>query len=157
MDNYYDEISEGYLELHRDEQLAKAAIIQRELPRKRGESLLDIGCGPGFFDWGTGTVGIDPSIALLSKAPFIKVQAVAEDLPFKDSSFDIIVSLTAMQNFRDPGKAVDEMQRVGKRFAISFLKKTGRIAELDSAIRSRLEVFKVIEEDKDFIYLANKI
>ena len=43
------------------------------------------------------------------------VVAPAEDLPFADGSFDVVVSRIAAHHFDDLGKAVGEMARVANR------------------------------------------
>ena len=45
---YYDSISEGYEELHAEEQLKKIAVIKKHLKPKPTDKLLDVGCGTGL-------------------------------------------------------------------------------------------------------------
>src|SRR4029079_1449789 len=92
-------------------------------------ALIDIGCGTGnllvaaseFFPRAHLT-GIDPSIALLSKARSRAelreaelVEGVADRLPFQDASFDASVSLLVLQEFSDLPAALREMKRVVRR------------------------------------------
>jgi ubiquinone/menaquinone biosynthesis C-methylase UbiE len=94
----------------------------------RGERVLDVGCGTGYFSRriagavspdGT-VVGIDPSEPMLAYATqhapancTFQV-AGAEDLPFEDASFDLIVSSLAFHHIptEQRGDAVREMFRV---------------------------------------------
>ena len=46
--NYYDEISEGYEELHKEEQEKKIELIKQHLKVNPEEKLLDVGCGTGL-------------------------------------------------------------------------------------------------------------
>ena len=46
--NYYDEISEGYEELHKEEQETKIKIIKDWLAPGFNQKLLDVGCGTGL-------------------------------------------------------------------------------------------------------------
>ena len=71
--------------------------------------------------------------------------------------FDVVVSITAIQNFHDIEKGLTEIARVGKdRFALSFLKKSGKKDMIDKLIRKIFDVKDVIEEDKDMIYFCKK-
>ena len=93
-----------------------------------GERLLDIGCGTGYFSRRIAgavspdgaVIGIDPSEPMLSYATGhapanCTFQAAgAEDLPFGDGSFDVIVSSLAFHHIptEHRGDAVREMFRV---------------------------------------------
>ena len=60
---YYDDISPGYNELHKEEQLNKLRIIKENLEINKSDRLLDVGCGTGFsleyFD--CDSTGLEPS------------------------------------------------------------------------------------------------
>ena len=61
--NYYDEISEGYEELHTEEQLKKMAVIKAKIRPKKEDLLLDIACGTGLSsDFNCNVIGLDPAI-----------------------------------------------------------------------------------------------
>jgi ubiquinone/menaquinone biosynthesis C-methylase UbiE len=149
---YYDSIAKGYTELHKDEQLKKIQLIKDNLVLGKEDLLLDVGCGPYFADFECTVVGIDPSIELLKQTKIPVCQAIAEALPFKDNSFDVIVSITALQNFEDLDKALDEIKRVGKeRFVITFLQKAAKKDLFLDKINEYFTVEKIIMEDKDII------
>tara|TARA_Y100000031_G_C7998126_1_gene282314 strand:- start:65 stop:538 length:474 start_codon:yes stop_codon:yes gene_type:complete len=151
--NYYDEISEGYDELHREEQEKKLEIIKKHLKVRKTDRLLDVGCGSGLssgFD--CQVIGIDPSFKLLEKSFTNKVHGYGEYLPFKDDSFDIVVSITALQNFEDIELGLSEMKRVGMdRFVISFLRKSDKREKIMGLVMKYFTVEKVIDEEKDVI------
>jgi len=156
--NYYNEISEGYEELHREEQLKKLELIADYLRPKKTDFLLDVGCGTGITTerWGCVKTGADPAIKLLKKTKkgVFYINAEAEHLPFKDKSFDIVISITAIQNFHNVKKGIEEIKRVGKkRFVLSVLKKSERIGKIKGIIERNFKVKKIIEEDKDFIFI----
>ncbi|HLC46127.1 MAG TPA: class I SAM-dependent methyltransferase [Candidatus Nanoarchaeia archaeon] len=156
---YYNSISQGYEELHGEEQRRKLTIVRQHLRVKGSELLLDVGCGTGITtQFSSRTVGIDPAIRLLKKARIrSRVNGVAEHLPFKDSAFDIIVSITAIQNFQDIEEGLKEILRVGKdRFALSFLKKSVKREDIESGINRLFRVTEIIEEEKDVIIFCDK-
>lgn len=100
----------------------------------KGDHLLDVGCGTGVVarqapvrvGHDGRVVGVDPNegmLAVAQKTPRVEWRTgVAEDLPFEDDSFDVVVSQFAMMFFDDRQKAVREMERVlrpGGRVAIA--------------------------------------
>lgn len=88
-------------------------------------AILDIGCGKGFMlhDFkelmpDCTVAGIDVSIyaienAMLSVRPFLKV-ASAEELPYPDKSFDLVISINSIHNLplEHLKQALCEIQRV---------------------------------------------
>ncbi len=99
----------------------KDFILKLVAPR-RGERLLDVGCGDGehlrlFQNAGCDVTGIDSSAPLLEvaqqklghKAELYRGQA--EHLPFSDNEFDI-VSLISLELTDDPERALSEVIRV---------------------------------------------
>jgi len=113
---YYDAISRRYLELYGKEQLQKALFLKQITNFSDDDLILDVGSGTGHYlkVLDGRFICIDPSEELLSLNPCEKYVARAEDLPFVDKYFDYTISLTAVQNFTDVNKAIDEMIRVTK-------------------------------------------
>jgi len=158
---YYDDISEGYEELHKEEQLEKIGLVKRFLAPKKEERLLDVGCGTGLTTepWPCRRYGIDPAKKLIEKArdkENIEYKiAPAEQIPYKDHSFDYVISITAIQNFEDIEKGLKEIKRVGKkRFILTALKKSQKIEKIRDLILNLFDVEAVIEEEKDLIFVA---
>jgi len=93
---------------------------------KKGQRLLDIGCGTGYFSFwfhnlGLKITGIDISSAMLNVAKgkiknenikFIKTDA--SSLPFPDNSFDLVVFITTLEFLSQPERALCEAFRVSK-------------------------------------------
>ncbi len=186
--DYYDSIAQGYEELHREEQLKKIKIIMPDVTAyirnslniptrslKSGSQLkiLDVGCGTGIFyeseELGKAglacdsLIGIDPSEKLIDIAKNKKngtyLVAPAENLPFKDGEFDMIISLTAIQNFTDVKNGFIEMKRVGKPdaiFILTFLKKSAKRKLIEELISQMFNVQKRIEEDKDVVFICQQ-
>jgi demethylmenaquinone methyltransferase/2-methoxy-6-polyprenyl-1,4-benzoquinol methylase len=161
---YYDEISEGYEELHKEEQEKKIALIKKYIKVDPDDLLLDVGCGTGLTTepWDCKKIGIDPAKKLIEKAKAKKTKtrylvAEAENIPFEDNKFDIVISITTIQNFHDIEKGLSEIKRVGKdRFVLSFLKKSARKEQIERLIRSMFKVEKLIEEEKDLLFFCVK-
>lgn len=153
--NFYDEISKGYDRLYLDEQLNKINIIKDNIKINKNYRLLDVGCGTGISsDFNCFSIGIDNSIGLLKQNKKTKILALAENLPFKNNSFDIVISITAIHNFNDINKALKEMKRVGKKFVFSVLKKTKKFNKIKSNINKLFIIKKMVIENKDIIFFT---
>jgi len=93
---------------------------------KPSDAALEVGCGTGLLLSSLKArrkVGCDLSSGLLSQLRsrnFWAVQADAENLPLKDSSFDVVYSVNLLEHVPHPKKAVSECIRV--------LKDGGRLA-----------------------------
>ncbi|MBW3011475.1 class I SAM-dependent methyltransferase [Candidatus Woesearchaeota archaeon] len=156
---YYDEIASGYNELHSEEQKKKMQIINGILERwhAKPEQILDVGCGTGLST-PKGAFGADPSEELLKQHPGYPsktVKADAEDLPFDDKQFDVVISVTAIHNFHDVEQGLKEIKRVGRRFILSILKKSNKFDEIKRLITHFFDVEQEIEEDKDIIFVCS--
>ena len=154
---YYDVIAKGYNELHSGEQLNKLSIIRNNIKINKNTKILDVGCGTGIssgFD--CFVAGIDPSIGLLRQNKNNKkILGAAESLPFKDNSFDYVISITAIHNFKNIRKSMEEMKRVGKKdFVFSVLRKSGKFDYIKKMIEENFKIGKVVEEEKDMIFFC---
>jgi ubiquinone/menaquinone biosynthesis C-methylase UbiE len=154
----YNSISRGYNKLYMEEQLKKIRLIKENIKIKKSDLLLDVGCGTGISsEFECNVVGIDPCFELLKQSNKAKVGARAENLPFKDGTFDIVVSVTAIHNFNNIKKGLKEMRRVGKdKFVFSVLKKSKKISQITRLIERYFRVNKAVEEDKDIIFFAGR-
>ena len=158
---YYDQIAQGYDELHKKEQLTKLKIIKKHIIIHQTDKLLDVGCGTGVSTefWQCDITGIDPSNELQNQNKENKtakyLHASAEDIPFPDHSFDIVISITAIHNFLDPKKGLEEIKRVGtNKFVLTLLKRASNYSEIKELIESMFILKTVIHEDKDEIYIV---
>ena len=125
--DYYSSIAEGYNKLHKEEQLEKIKEILKTLTEKEINSkILDVGCGTALYSsFFKNYTGIDPSKGMIKQTKANVIQGQAENLPFKDDSFNIVISISAIHNFKDYKKAVEEMHRVAKnKIIITLLKKS---------------------------------
>lgn len=124
--------------------VAQRACFLDALAAEPGERILDVGIGPGLLAWelarvvgSEGTVrGIDlsdPMIAMTSERchdmPWARFEkADATSLPFRDESFDAVVSTQVYEYVPDIAKALGEVRRV--------LRPGGRVWILDTDWRS---------------------
>ncbi|MBI4451848.1 class I SAM-dependent methyltransferase [Candidatus Woesearchaeota archaeon] len=156
---YYDFIAPAYNELYGKEQLSKISLIKKNIKISREANLLDVGCGSGISsDFDCFVVGIDPSFNLLKISKKPKAMALAEKIPFKENSFDYVISITSIHNFEDVNKSISEMKRVGKRhFVFSVLKKSSKFSQIKELIVKNFKVIKEIVEEKDTILFCEKI
>lgn len=96
---------------------------------KKNSKVLDVGCGTGTFaimiaKKAKKVVGIDASKAMINTAKKKSkelgnvefIEAIAEDLPFDDNSFDIVLSSMTLHHLPSKDKiiALKEMKRVLK-------------------------------------------
>lgn len=153
---YYDFIAKGYNELHREEQSNKLLVIKNNININKKIRILDVGCGTGISSgFGCFVVGIDPSIGLLKQNNNKKILGVAENLPFKNYSFDYVVSITSIHNFENIKKSINEIKRVGKEnFVFSVFKNSKRFDFIKNLIEKNFKIGKVIEESKDLIFFC---
>lgn len=113
---------------------AEYRLLRRLLSPRRGDTLLDVGCGTGHFtrrfarDLAGRVIGVDPSPAWLAFAKDHAAareryaRAVAELLPFGDASFDLTISVAALCFAEDAHRAASEIVRVTRRrFAVGLL------------------------------------
>lgn len=120
-------VAEWYDEYLQDEDSYQAKVIAPNLLRllalEKGERVLDVACGQGYFsklfaEAGAQVVGCDisPELINLAKNHAPKVQfhvAPAHALSFvKDASFDIATIVLAIQNIENMGEVCAEMRRI---------------------------------------------
>jgi len=102
----------------------EAELILDLLKPKQGEVILDAGCGTGVFtldilSLGSHVIGLDISLPMLIHArkklkgyPFQMVLSDILNLPFRENSFDKVVSVTALEFIENAKGAVGELFRV---------------------------------------------
>ena len=155
----YDELGSSLYDLrYTDEQLEKYRLILHEIDYPF--LVLDNGCGTGLLLPLLETaIGLDLSSVLLEKAMErcsenqYLVQGDSENLPFRDSLFDVVLSVTVLQNLPSPEKLSIESVRVTKpnsTIIISSLKR----------VYNREKIMRLIENDElcvDKIFTTEKI
>jgi ubiquinone/menaquinone biosynthesis C-methylase UbiE len=91
------------------------------------ERVLDVGCGTGLLLRelakrvpGASLTGIDAAPAMIEQArarggdgqPPVFVQGTAERLPFEDGAFDLVISTTSFDHWKDQGAGLAQCHRV---------------------------------------------
>lgn len=112
------------------------ALAARLLAAQAGDSVLDVGCGTGWFTRRAAAddllaTGLDPNpdwldYARAHSSPALSwVEGDARALPFADASFDHVLSIAALCFVDDERQAVAESVRVVRhRFAIGWLNRS---------------------------------
>jgi SAM-dependent methyltransferase len=172
MENYYDRVAgnvragshsympaaQPYLELsYRIVSNALRDCVQRWLVP--GSSILDVGCGHGArlapLASSYRLTGVDLSAQNLQHARthgFEAVQADARRLPFRDGTFDAVVSSEVIQHFDDAAPYVREMVRVcrpGGTVLISTM-------NCDSVLRRLLRVARRLRGSRQLMPLTQR-
>ena len=124
----WDDSAESWIASIRSEKdFARFGVLDRpmmEVIRESGaQRALDVGCGEGRFcrmmaQYIPEVMGLDPTDRLLREARKLGgaqyVDGVAENLPFDDQSFDLVVSYLSLIDIPDIAAAYSEFARVLK-------------------------------------------
>ncbi|MEE9515807.1 MAG: class I SAM-dependent methyltransferase [Candidatus Adiutricales bacterium] len=105
-------------------ELQKNLVLGLVSPKAR-ERLLDVGCGSGLYlqifrREGLYVTGLDPSVAMLDQArkqlgPGADLfPGEAEELPFEDNEFDIVILIMVLERAVNPGAVLAEAFRVAR-------------------------------------------
>ena len=168
---------------HYDDRYRSIQLQKYELAFKgtnfESKLILDAGCGTGLLyvhlsehlskskNFRTCLICLDISLNMLKKikiknefnekkAHVSLILSDMENLPFRENFFDLIVSITSLQNLPDIFQGLTELIRISKRgteFYLSILKKDTRLKKLISKFEPYFDDFMIInnEELEDFI------
>lgn len=104
--------------------------LANEIKKLDINAILDAGCGEGFTleylrvrNIGKSYEGIDflqKAVEIGNKVhPKIKLkQASIYELPYKDNSFDLVLSTEVLEHLEEPKKALKEIFRVSKKYVV---------------------------------------
>jgi len=120
-------------------------IVERLAQLPPGASLLEIGCGTGWFgralaQRGFRVAGLDPSVAMLARAQgrFPLVRGDAARLPFAERSFDAALLVGVLDFVPDPVLVLREARRVVRQRVVVLALASGSWLGLRRRLRGRM-------------------
>jgi len=155
------------------EQEAKIKAVLSELELEKGSLILDAGCGTGLLfpyiaEDAELLVGLDFSLNLLKQARkrakqysnVAILRADADFLPFTDKTFNVVFSITLLQNMPNPLHGLIEIKRVAQSKAAviatglrkSFSKE--EFAQLLRKARLEISILKTDEQLKGYVAIC---
>jgi SAM-dependent methyltransferase len=115
----YDSIGKGYTAVRREDPRI-AARIRAALGDAR--TVLNVGAGTGAYEPADlDVVAVEPSEVMIAQRPqgaARVLQAYAEELPFKDGSFDAAMAVLTDHHWADHARGLAEMTRVARRVVL---------------------------------------
>jgi len=101
----------------------KLELIRSIVPLGPETSVLDVGCGNGVFTYWlrclSQTVGLDLSDAMMRRGgQGLWVCGDAAQLPFADSSFDVVWCANLLHHTDDPGDVIAQMKRASREYVV---------------------------------------
>ena len=102
---------------------SKIRVIRDRIPITHNTTLLDVGCGNGYFSFQFAKIcnvsAVDFSRKMLSMNPVgKKYQMCAERLAFEDGAFDIVFCHALLHHVECIDAVVAEMRRVSKKYVV---------------------------------------
>jgi SAM-dependent methyltransferase len=116
--NVWDSRAEAYREATEQREGADLDRLVEWCEPGEGVKVLDVATGGGHVARRLRAEGCQVVTTDLSPGMKPDVVCPAEDLPFEDGSFDVVVSRIAPHHFTDVRKAVAEMRRVADRLVV---------------------------------------
>jgi ubiquinone/menaquinone biosynthesis C-methylase UbiE len=166
----YDLTADIYDGRYTSIQWEKYEVVKKYLP-KRAARILDLGCGTGMFlrelaRRGKLVVGIDSSAKMLGIARkrtcgASLVCADADHLPFNDRRFDVVVSVTLLQNVPEPVATMKEIARVLKSGGVAIVTSLKhkhspeKLADWASSVGLKPIIAEEISDSEDIICVAS--
>ncbi len=121
--------------------------------------ILDLGSGTGLLSkfLNRKLISVDISKKMLTKSNSKNVQGDMAKLPFKNNSFDLVLSFSALMNSSSPQKTINEVHRILKPegiFVVTYLKSF----DFTKDLRQKFKIKESIDcgEDVCFVLYSNK-
>ena len=121
----YDKTSDIYNRRYRSIQFEKYTLALKNV--QLSGKILDLGAGTGLLSkfLNKNLISIDIAKKMLLKSDSKNILGDISKLPFKDKSFDIVLSFSVLMNSSNPQKTIDEVYRILKPngiFVVTYLK-----------------------------------
>jgi ubiquinone/menaquinone biosynthesis C-methylase UbiE len=165
----YDQTAWIYDQRYREIQEEKYRTILSKITFKKGDLVLDAGCGTGLLleriPQKYRAVGVDFSKEMIRIAKnkirdSNLIQADLNNLPFKDNTFSKVFGVTILQNVEHPQITVREIARTLQKEGLTVLSTLGKKATkkeirelIENAYLKEKEVYEVSE---DIVIIAFK-
>lgn len=165
----YDQTAWIYDQRYREIQEEKYRSILSRIKFKKGDLILDAGCGTGMLlekiPSKQKVIGVDFSLEMIRVARkkirnsnLIRVDL--NSLPFKDKTFSKVFGVTVLQNIKTPQRTVKEIARIVQKRGLailSTLKKKTTNKEIQELIqKSGLKEKEVYEVSEDIVIITYK-
>lgn len=165
----YDQTAWIYDQRYREIQEEKYRAILSRIKFRKGDLILDAGCGTGMLlekiPSKQRVVGIDFSREMIRIARnkirnsnFIRVDL--NGLPFKDNTFSKVFGVTILQNIKYPQRAVKEIARIVQKKGLAVLstlrKKTTKKEIRELIEEAGLKEKEVYEVSEDIVIITYK-
>ena len=121
MSSLWDDRAEAYRSSVTHATDADLDIVVEMCNPHEGVKALDVATGGGHVARRLREAGAEVVTTDASPGMHPDVVCRAEDLPFADGSFDVVVSRIAPHHFEDIGRAVGELARVANRTILSSI------------------------------------
>jgi SAM-dependent methyltransferase len=113
MSHLYDRIGHGYSAQRRPDPRIASQIVRALGDAQR---IVNIGAGSGSYEpTDRQVVAVEPSMTMIRQRPVgrrLAVQAAAEQLPFRDASFDAALAILTIHHWHDQRRGLEEVGRV---------------------------------------------
>ncbi len=163
---YYDNLSNVYENLYREEQTRKIIKILDYIPEGR---VLDVGAGTGileeFLDRDFYLLDISEGMIEVARRKFGEKYKYfvsnAISLPFKEEFFDCVVSVSMLQDVKLEHIPifVSEMERVlrgGGTLIVTFVYKDNYVKVFRESLRKAVKI-KEFRDEREFYWIGQKV
>ena len=115
----YDSIGHGYGQRRRQDPRIAERILRA---LGSSESVVNVGAGAGSYEpRDRKLVAVEPSMVMIRQRPAEAppaVRASAEDLPFRDESFDASLAVLTLHHWPDLSRGIGELRRTARRTVV---------------------------------------
>lgn len=150
----YDKTVDIYNSRYRSVQFEKYSRALKDIDLSG--KILDLGSGTGLLSnfLNQKLISIDISKKMLNKSNSKNVQGDMSELPFKNESFDTVLSFSALMNSPNPQKTIEEVYRIikpGGIFVVTYLKSF----DFTNDLKLKFKIKESIDCGEDICFVLN--